>query len=137
MQLHASCVACDRRGVLIVGSSGSGKSSLALSLMGMGRTLVSDDRTDIALMDGWPVASAPAQLRGVIEARGVGLMAAECIASARLSLVVDMDAVEAQRLPPERTYSLLDQKLPLLHKVESPHFSAAVKQYLLGGKADP
>lgn len=45
--LHASCVALDGRGLLILGPSGSGKSALALELMALGADLVADDRTEI------------------------------------------------------------------------------------------
>ncbi|MFQ5437976.1 MAG: HPr kinase/phosphorylase, partial [Paracoccaceae bacterium] len=45
MIVHAGAVAFDRRAVLILGPSGSGKSSLALELMSRGASLVSDDRT--------------------------------------------------------------------------------------------
>ena len=135
MQLHASCVAFDGRAVLIRGPSGSGKSALALSLMAIGAQLVADDRTSINSSDGWPVASAPDQIRGLIEARGVGLLVAKPIDSARIHLVVDMGKVETDRLPPDHTTDIAGCTLPLLHKVESAYFAAAIRQYLLGGKA--
>ena len=136
MQLHASCVSYGTGAVLIRGASGSGKSALALELMALGATLVADDRTDIALLDGWPTASAPLAIRGLIEARGVGLLAAEVCVQARVTLVVDLDEIETERLPPDRATVLLGQKLPLLHKLASPHFAAAILQYLKAGKAD-
>ena len=75
--LHATTVAFDRRGILILGKSGSGKSSLALDLMGRGATLVSDDRVHLSHVPGGLKASPPEAIAGVIEARGVGLLAAE------------------------------------------------------------
>ncbi|MCP3972014.1 MAG: serine kinase [Rhodobacteraceae bacterium] len=136
MQLHASCVALGPGAALIRGASGSGKSALSLQLMAFGARLVADDRTDIALHDGWPFASAPASIRGMIEARGIGLLAAEAQAHARITLVVDMDRIETGRLPPERRTDLLGCAMPLLHKIESPHFAAAILLYLKAGKAD-
>lgn len=135
MQLHASCVALKGRGALILGPSGSGKSSLALALMALGCDLVSDDRTDVTLRDDWPVAMAPSSLEGRIEARGIGILSVEHIKQARLQVVIDLDQVETMRLPPDRRYTLLHRPLPLLHKVESPYFAAAIKHYLLAGKA--
>ena len=41
--LHASCVVLDDQAYIIVGKSGAGKSSLALALLQLGGTLVSDD----------------------------------------------------------------------------------------------
>ena len=45
--IHATCVAIEGRGVLIVGPSGSGKSDLALRLIDRGAALVADDYTDL------------------------------------------------------------------------------------------
>ncbi len=135
MRLHASCVAVEGRGALIRGASGSGKSALALMLMAMGARLVADDQTLVSLADGWPTACATPALAGRIEARGLGILLAEPLAAVRLAAVVDLDRTETERLPPERTADILGQPLPLFHKVESPHFPAALLQYLKGGKA--
>ena len=135
--LHASCVAVEGRAVLITGCSGSGTSSLALSLMAYGATLVADDRTIVDRAGPALVASAPATIHGLIEARGVGLLCAETVASAHVMLVVDLDQLESDRLPEDRKTTLLGCDLPLLHKVESPHFPSAVLQYLkMGRKAE-
>jgi len=136
MLMHASCVAYGTSGVLIKGRSGSGKSSLALEFLTYGAELVSDDQTHIELRDGWPVATAPPKLRGMIEARGVGILSVDPRASARITLVIDMGQVETDRLPPERVFELMGHPIALLHKVETPHFAAAVFQYMKGGKAD-
>ena len=135
MLLHSSCVAVGSAGVLIRGQSGSGKSSLALGLMALGAHLVSDDRTELKLRGGWPVAYAPNNLQGMIEARGIGILSAARIASARIVLVVDLDQVETERLPQDRTTDLMGQSVALLHKVESVNFPAGILQYLKGGKA--
>jgi HPr kinase/phosphorylase len=134
---HASCVAVDGRAVLILGASGSGKSGLALQLIALGASLVADDQTDITDRDGWPVATAPAALRGRIEARGVGILAADPVQAARVVLVVDLDRAERERLPPDRKYRLCGHDLPLLHGSEYLHFPAAILQFLRGGKAEP
>ncbi len=132
--LHASCVALGGRGVLIRGASGSGKSALALTLMAYGAALVSDDRTLLHLRDGQVIASAPAPLRGMIEARGVGLLRAVTLPEAALALVVDMDRPEPDRLPPLRQIDLMGCGLPLLYRPPHAHFPAAVLQYLKGGR---
>lgn len=132
--VHASCVAVDGRAVLVVGPSGSGKSALCLQLMALGATLVADDRTILQSGEGGILARTPGTIDGMIEARGVGLLAADfCVA--RVALVVDLEQVETDRLPPYRTYNLLGQKTPLLHKVEAVHFPAAILQYLKGGRS--
>jgi len=45
VELHASCVAKDRRGLVLIGPSRSGKSTLAMALTEAGFRLLSDDRT--------------------------------------------------------------------------------------------
>lgn len=134
LNLHASCVAWSGRGILIIGPSGSGKSSLALSLMGLGCALVSDDRTDLVREGGAVIASAPASIRGRVEARGIGILRAEAIDASRLVCVIDMGRTETRRLPPIRRTELLGIDLPLLHRVESAHFPAAILQYVKSGR---
>lgn len=128
--LHATAVATDDRAVLITGASGSGKSSLALELMARGALLVADDRVILTQVGSDVVLTCPEPLRGMIEARGIGLLHADWTPSAALAFVVDMDQVEDKRLPTHRTITLLSNSFPLLHKVESQHFPAAILQYL-------
>ena len=132
--VHASAVACAAQAVLITGRSGSGKSALALQLMGLGGTLVSDDQTILTRKDDALFASAPAATRGLIEARFVGLLAVDRVPRARVSLVIDMDQIETHRLPPERTTVLCGITLPCLYKVEGPHFPSAVIHLLRSGR---
>jgi HPr kinase/phosphorylase len=128
--LHASSVALEGRALLILGPSGSGKSSVALQLMALGCTLVSDDQTEAVARDGRLWASAPARIKGRIEARGIGLLGAETVDTALVVLAVDMSRTEEHRLPPERTIEIAGISVPCLHKVEGGHFVAGLLQYL-------
>lgn len=120
--------------MLVLGPSGSGKSSLCLQLMAMGAVLVADDKTQLKADEIGVLADAPDTISGLIEARGVGVLAVQsCVA--RVVLVVDLSKVEPDRLPPMRRYNLLGHSLPLLHKVEAAHFPAAILQYLKGGRS--
>jgi HPr kinase/phosphorylase len=132
--LHAACVCLGQRGVLILGPSGSGKSALALQLMAYGCTLVADDGVEILERDGACLARAPATLRGMIEARGVGLLSAATTEAAVIVLAVDLAATETERLPPWRETVIAGQVVPLVHRVESGHFPAAILQYLKAGR---
>lgn len=133
-QLHGTTVALEGRGLLILGPSGSGKSGLALQLMAAGAQLVSDDRTDL-LRDGDAlIASCPAPLRGRIEARGIGILAAVAHGPVRLAAVVDLGRSEDQRLPPSREHDLLGIALPLVFGPYRPHLYAALRQLLLAGR---
>jgi HPr kinase/phosphorylase len=118
--------------LLILGSSGSGKSALALQLMGLGCDLVSDDRTILKVQDGRLIASAPNSIIGKIEARGVGILAANSLPATRLKAAIDMDQVETERLPETREIEFLGCKIPVLHKVVQCYFPAALLQYLKG-----
>jgi HPr kinase/phosphorylase len=133
--LHASAVAFGARAVLIRGRSGSGKSALALRLMALGGTLVSDDRTRVSGAGDAPVARAPETIRGLIEARGVGILDADTVDSAEIVLVVDLDRTETERLPPRRTTELAGHHVELIHGRESAHFPAAVRQYVIAGRS--
>ena len=137
INLHASAVAIEGQGVLILGASGSGKSALALHLMGMGAQLIADDRVDLRRDGSQIIASCPATLRGRIEARGIGLLHATPAPRAALALVVDLDQTEAARLPQRRETMLHGRNIPLLHKAAHPYFPAAILQYVKGGRRDP
>jgi len=93
-QVHASCVARNGDGVLLIGPAGCGKSDLALRLLGRGFDLVADDRVDIEA----GVASAPAVLAGLLEVRGLGIVRLPYAASARLALAAELGSLP-ERLP--------------------------------------
>lgn len=132
--IHASCVEIAENAVLIIGASGSGKSALALQLMAYGGVLVADDQTQIECKCDQLVASGPPQISGKIEARGLGILAAEYTKQAVVGLIVDMDNKETDRLPPKRHTELLKCVLPVVYVSETKHFAAAVVQLLKGGR---
>lgn len=132
--LHASCVLVGSQGVLILGASGAGKSTLALALMGMGARLVADDRTRLWREGAALMAEAPAAIRGCIEARGIGLLAAEAVGPVALGLVVDLDGREAARLPPMRQVTLLGAVLPLVLGPARPGLAPGIRQMALAGR---
>ncbi len=133
--IHATSIAVGRRALLIRGPSGSGKSALALQMLAMGAQLISDDQTCISAdPGGTPMASAPESIRGMIEARGLGLLAVEPAPPAPIAAVVDLGTVETERLPEQRDTEIAGHRVPLFHKVESAHFPAALMQYMVGGR---
>lgn len=132
--LHGSCVALNQRALLISGASGSGKSSLALALMAFGAELVADDRTVLTRRGRDIFVSAPPTIDGLIEARGIGILNASGAGPTRLFAVLDLNRIETERLPEFHKIDLLGQSVPLLLRRDSPHFSAAVYQYLKAGR---
>ena len=128
--IHATTVALNGRAVVIMGPSGAGKSGLALELMAYGADLVADDRTRLVTENGRLIAQSAPNLHGMIEARGFGILHADAVDRAEVVLVVDLEKVESERLPPRRSTVLLDVTVPLVHKSAHSPFSAAILQYL-------
>ncbi len=133
---HASTVAYDGKAVLLTGPSGSGKSTTALQLLALGAGLVSDDQTTLSRSGDTLLAAPAPNITGRIEARNVGILRASVVRRAQVVLVADLGTLETDRLPPWRTIELLGVKVPCLHKVEGPHFPAAIIQYLRFGRSD-
>lgn len=90
VRANVSCVAIDRRGVIIEGAPGSGKSSLALALIDRGATLVGDDGVTLERRDGRVWAAPPPVTNGKLEVRNVGLVDMP-VTEAPLSLVIRLD----------------------------------------------
>jgi len=133
--LHATCVAVDGHGLLILGPSGAGKSALALRLIALGAALVSDDQTRLVPEAGRLHASCPnTDLIGQIEARGVGLLRAPSVPVAEVRLVVDLGQPETERLPPRRTVTIAGIALALVLHVQKDHFPDALMLYLRHGR---
>jgi HPr kinase/phosphorylase len=134
--LHATCVAWADRCVIITGKSGSGKSALGLQLMALGCKLVADDGVHVTAENGAIVAHAPKTIKGLIEARGIGILNADVQNYAKVVLAVDLDQSETARLPIRRTFEVLGHDLPLIWRMDAPHFAAAVLQILKSGWSD-
>ncbi len=133
--LHASAVAVADRAVLILGASGSGKSGLALEMMAQGARLVADDRVALARRGDAVIASPPPALRGMIEARGVGLLRADALDAAPLTLAADLDHAPAARMPHPREITLLGVEIELIFAKGVPTLAAALIQMLRCGRA--
>ena len=118
---------------MIAGPTGSGKSDLALALMALGAGLISDDVTFLDLEEGRVMASAPATLSGRIEARGLGILAAPAAPPAPLHAILDLATPAGERLPPPRTFTLLGQPVPLLHRPATSHVAATMMHYMRYG----
>ena len=105
--VHATSVAfrhrASWRGVLLRGPSGAGKSDLALRAIAAGGRLISDDQTRLSIKDRQLIATAPATLAGLIEARGIGIVRlprGQVLTRARIFLAVDLVRPEKiERLP--------------------------------------
>lgn len=135
--IHATCVGVNNRAIVIVGASGSGKSSLALQLIALGAQLISDDRTILTRRTNTLEASCPATITGLIEARGVGILRLPSIGATPVALVVDLDKTEEARLPDQHEIDLLGVTLPCLWNATSSHFAPAILYYIASGVRQP
>jgi HPr kinase/phosphorylase len=104
--IHASVVLAGARAVLIRGPAGSGKSRLALNLIQAASNgqlvfarLVADDRVHVEAAHDRLIARPPAALAGLLEVRGLGILALPYEPMAVVSWVVDLDVAESMRLP--------------------------------------
>ena len=110
--MHATCVDINGSGVLIVGRSGSGKSSLAINLLALGSKLVADDRCELIKNNNRFRVSKPASLPNSIEIRGVGLVSVPMVVETSLDWVVDMDEAETERMPDLRFTKIDGYRVP-------------------------
>jgi HPr kinase/phosphorylase len=96
-RVHATAVARDGEGILLLGASGAGKSDLALRLIDRGWRLVSDDQ--VLVRHG--VARPVPELAGLIEIRGLGLVHLPFLSEAPLRLAVLLcdPAAVPERMP--------------------------------------
>lgn len=101
-RIHATTVAIEGRGVMIVGPSGAGKSDLALRLIDRGAKLVSDDYTECSVRDGVLMAVAPSTIAGKIEVRGIGIVDMPHAGATPVAMVVTL-AAGVDRLPEPAT----------------------------------
>jgi serine kinase of HPr protein (carbohydrate metabolism regulator) len=129
VQVHATCVrlgaagkpfrAPESAGVLILGTSGAGKSDLALRLIAAGATLVADDRTDLFVRQGALWGKVPARIAGLMEVRGAGVLSVPYTEEVRLAIAVRL-VRRIERLPegecylPPRQLAGIKRACPLL-----------------------
>ncbi|MFM1651344.1 HPr(Ser) kinase/phosphatase [Brevibacillus sp. B_LB10_24] len=114
-------------GVLIVGSSGIGKSETALELVKRGHRLVADDAVEISQsQEGQLVGTAPELIQHLLEIRGLGIINVMTMFGARavrnmknIALVVQLELWEKdkqyERLGlDEEKMKIIDTELPVI-----------------------
>ena len=137
---HGTAVQVNGKGILLRGASGSGKSSIAMRLLDECRLsnttgfLIADDRICVEQKNNALFVSAPDNLRGLMEIRGLGIVAMKCIKQAKLDLVVDLVPEEFfERYPQQgiQSTSLSGMELLRIHIEErNPDAAAIIRTYL-------
>ncbi|MFC3694557.1 HPr kinase/phosphorylase [Chenggangzhangella methanolivorans] len=119
--IHANCVVCGERGILVFGASGAGKSGFSAALLARARAagrfarLVADDRVLLSAAHGRLIARPHPALAGLMERRGLGIVGEPHLAATVVRLVIELDP-EAERLPaPEAMFREIEGvRLPAL-----------------------
>lgn len=111
---QATCIAIDHRGILIEGSPGSGKSSLALALIDRGATLVGDDGVLIDARGDSLYALPHPNIRGKLEVRNLGLFDFPVREDVRLALVIRLDRQAPRFIDEAEQVMLKGQSLPMV-----------------------
>lgn len=123
--IHATCVAIDGHGVLLLGPSAAGKSDLALRLIDRGARLVADDRCELADMDGRLLCAPPETIAGKIEVRGIGIVARPWTAPVAVRLAVRLTE-RTERMPDPAIEELAGHVLPAV-RINAFEASAPIK----------
>ena len=102
------------RGALIEGASGRGKSDFALRALDHGMRFVADDRTEVFISSGRVFGVAPRAIAGLIEVRGIGVVALTALPMAEIFLRVRCVATpdEVVRAPDAGCEPLLGVDIP-------------------------
>jgi HPr kinase/phosphorylase len=113
--VHGTVVAIGGEAMLLRGPPGAGKSDLALRLIDGGARLVADDQVLLRRADDHVLARAPAEIAGLIEIRGVGILRVDPVNEASLALIVDLVPLgDIERLPENRFEMVLGLAIPLI-----------------------
>ena len=110
---HGTALRWLEHGFLLLGSSGAGKSDLALRLIDRGAELVADDLVRIEAFGGRLIAKAEAA-PGLIELRGQGIFRLPALAETVLDLALELGPA-VERLPAPRALTIAGLALPCHH----------------------
>ena len=133
--IHASAVKLPLGGVLLLGSSGSGKSSLALQLIDhYGGQLTADDRVCLTVIGNNLQAAPPDNLAGLIELRGLGIITVPH-QNAMIDLAVELvSRKQLPRLAKAESFSHQGINVPLIrlhgHDMTSPGIIARALEFV-------
>lgn len=114
VNIHATGLVLGKHGLILRGPSGAGKSLLALELLakfearGDKALLVSDDRVDLVRKRAGLVMHAPANIAGLIELRGRGIVRRQHVATAPLHLVIDLVETLERMIEEEALFTELE-----------------------------
>ena len=115
-KVPGTCVEVEGLGVLLRGSTGSGKSDLALRLIDRGALLIADDVTELSREESSLIARAPKTIRNLLEVRGIGIIRIGGALQTQLGAIFDLVKLEqVERQPEDQSEEILGIQVPLFH----------------------
>ena len=115
LNIHATLVSFNDKGILFIGESGSGKSDLALRMIEeKGAKLVADDRVDVEFCNGKLIGRSPEKLKNLLEIRNIGITNFDALDCVEICLCVELvkDRLTLERLPYDEHEVFLGVKTP-------------------------
>lgn len=142
--IHATGFCVEGIGVIIRGSSETGKSLLALEILSRNpkALLVADDRIDVRTDQNRLFMAAPKPIAGLIELRGRGILKRPYQAEAQVHLVIDLVDEPERFLEPEALQTeikgirLARAPIPRRGVVDSTHQYLLLEEAVAQTKAD-
>ncbi len=117
INIHATLISLNGKGILITGKSGTGKSDVALRMiMEKDAVLVADDRVNLECIGGKLYGSTPQQTAGLLEVRNVGIVRFDYHPKSEIVLCVELctNRKELERLPNDEYVDFLGVSLTKL-----------------------
>lgn len=118
--VHGTAIVAGTTGLIFVGPSGIGKSSMAFACLSQARrlglyaALIGDDQVFISVAGGHVIAHRPPTIAGLMEFRGTGIGTVESLPYAILHNVIDVvDPLECERLPAENAHFFVNEEVSL------------------------
>ena len=114
MEIQATAISYQKHAILIQGPSGTGKTSLALQLIERGAHFIGDDIVEVFIKNKQLYCKSEEKLKGVVEVRGLGLVAGLKVSKpAPVLCVIRLHFEQVERLPKSKNVLLLDKKIPV------------------------
>jgi serine kinase of HPr protein (carbohydrate metabolism regulator) len=116
--LHATAVLIGDRGILVMGPSGAGKTTLALALLdhfaGVGQfaRLISDDQVFLSAKGARVVCRAPASIAGLAEVHGIGPQPVAYERSAVIDLCLELVEGKPERFQEQASLTIESVAIP-------------------------
>ena len=108
--IHATLINYQNKGILLIGKSGSGKSDLALRFIEeKGAKLVADDQVILRKENNNIYGTAPDNIAGKLEVRGIGICEFDYLKETKIDLCVELTSSinDIERMPNDEFINFL------------------------------